>query len=37
VLGIRERARTLGGDARIERQASGGTLVEVVIPVARYR
>ena len=37
VLGIRERARTLGGDARIERLASGGTLVEIVIPLARYR
>ncbi len=37
VLGIRERARTLGGSARFERLAGGGTLVEVVIPVARYR
>jgi len=37
VLGIRERARTLGGDARIERLESGGTLVEIVIPGARYR
>jgi signal transduction histidine kinase len=37
VLGIRERARTLGGNARIERLASGGTQVEIVIPLARYR
>ena len=37
VLGIRERAYTLGGTARIERIESGGTLVEIVIPVARYR
>jgi len=37
VLGIRERARTLGADARIERTAPSGTLVEVTVPVARYR
>jgi signal transduction histidine kinase len=37
VLGIRERAYTLGGSARIERVATGGTLVEVVIPVSRFR
>ena len=37
VLGIRERAYSLGGTARIERIESGGTLVEIVIPVARYR
>lgn len=37
VLGIRERAYTLGGTARIERIETGGTLVEIVIPVARYR
>lgn len=37
LLGIRERARTLGGDARIERLEEGGTLVEIVIPAARYR
>jgi signal transduction histidine kinase len=37
LLGIRERAHTLGGTARIERLATGGTLVEVAIPVARYR
>ncbi|HXF65135.1 MAG TPA: PAS domain S-box protein [Burkholderiales bacterium] len=37
LLGIRERARTLGGDARIARLEEGGTLVEIVIPAARYR
>ena len=37
ILGIRERAYTLGGSARFERLAKGGTLVEIVIPVARYR
>ena len=37
ILGIRERAFTLGGAARVERAAGGGTLVEIVIPVARYR
>jgi signal transduction histidine kinase len=37
VLGIRERAYTLGGTARIERIETGGTLVEIVVPVARYR
>ena len=37
VLGIRERAQTLGGHARIDRLEAGGTLVEVVIPAARYR
>lgn len=37
VLGIRERAHTLGGSARVERLATGGTLVEIVIPVTRYR
>jgi two-component system sensor kinase len=37
ILGIRERAHTLGGTARFERLAEGGTLVEIVIPVARYR
>ncbi len=37
VLGIRERAHTLGGAARIVRLESGGTLVEIMIPVARYR
>jgi signal transduction histidine kinase len=37
ILGIRERAYTLGGVARIESRPGGGTVVEVVIPVARYR
>jgi hypothetical protein len=37
VMGIRERAHTLGGRARIERLATGGTRVEIVIPIARYR
>lgn len=37
ILGIRERAYTLGGAARIDSRPGGGTLVEVVIPVARYR
>jgi len=37
VMGIRERAYTLGGAARIERHPGGGTVVEVVIPIARYR
>jgi PAS domain S-box-containing protein len=37
VLGIRERAYTLGGTVRIERVETGGTLVEIVIPAARYR
>ncbi len=37
VLGIRERAHTLGGTARIVRLETGGMLVEVAIPVARYR
>lgn len=36
VLGMRERAHTLGGRARIERLATGGTLVEIVIPYERY-
>jgi len=37
ILGIRERAQTLGGTARFERIAEGGMLVEIVIPVARYQ
>jgi PAS domain S-box-containing protein len=36
VLGMRERAHTLGGRARIERLATGGTVVEIVIPYERY-
>jgi len=37
VLGIRERAHALGGGATIERLESGGTLVEIRVPVAPYR
>jgi two-component system sensor kinase len=37
IMGIQERAHTLGGKARITRIDTGGTLVEIVIPVARYR
>ncbi len=37
VLGIRERAYTLGGAARIESHPGGGTTVEVIIPAKRYR
>jgi PAS domain S-box-containing protein len=37
VLGIQERAHTLGGRVSITRVQAGGTLVEIVIPVARYR
>ena len=37
ILGIRERAHTLGGTARFERIAEGGMLVEIAIPVARYQ
>jgi len=36
VLGMRERAHTLGGRARIVRLETGGTLVEIVIPYERY-
>jgi PAS domain S-box-containing protein len=36
VLGIRERAYTLGGGARIERAEGGGTLVEITIPMTRF-
>jgi PAS domain S-box-containing protein len=37
ILGIRERAVTLGGAARIERRPEGGMLVEVSIPIDRYQ
>lgn len=37
LLGIRERAQTLGGTASIFSPADGGTVVEIVIPVASYR
>ena len=36
VLGIRERAQTLGGNARIYSPPEGGTVVEIAIPFARY-
>jgi PAS domain S-box-containing protein len=37
LLGMRERAQTLGGSARIYSPPGGGTIVEVTVPVARYR
>jgi PAS domain S-box-containing protein len=37
IIGIRERAQTLGGSARIYSPATGGTVVEITIPVERYR
>lgn len=37
LLGIKERARTLGGRAQIHSPAEGGTIVEIAIPAARYR
>jgi len=37
ILGIRERAQTLGGDARIFSPPEGGTVVEVSIPLERFR
>ena len=36
LIGIRERAQTLGGSARVAR-LERGTLVEITIPAARYR
>jgi PAS domain S-box-containing protein len=33
VLGIRERAQTLGGNARVYRAREGGTIVEITIPM----
>jgi PAS domain S-box-containing protein len=36
LLGIRERAQTLGGEARIFSPPEGGTVVEISIPLARY-
>ena len=33
VLGIRERTRTLGGEARIYSPKEGGTIVEIEIPL----
>jgi PAS domain S-box-containing protein len=37
ILGIRERAHTLGGRSRVVPLDAGGTLVEIVVPMARYR
>jgi PAS domain S-box-containing protein len=37
ILGIRERAQTLGGRAEIYSPPAGGTTVEIVIPAARFR
>ena len=37
LLGIKERARTLGGEAEIHTAREGGAIVEIRIPVARYR
>jgi two-component system sensor histidine kinase UhpB len=37
VLGIRERAQTLGGGARIYRPPEGGTVVDISIPLGRFR
>jgi PAS domain S-box-containing protein len=37
LLGMKERAQTLGGDAVITTPADGGTLVQVTIPLARYQ
>jgi len=33
---IRERARTLGGEARIYSPDGGGTVVDIDVPVGRY-
>ena len=37
LLGIRERAQTLGGTAEIASPSEGGTVVAISIPLARYR
>ncbi len=37
ILGIKERARTLGGGADIYSPRKGGTVVEVKVPVSQYR
>jgi PAS domain S-box-containing protein len=37
LLGIRERARTLGGSARIHSPPEGGTVVEIEVPVGEER
>ena len=36
VLGIRERAKTLGGSARIYSPEAGGTIVEIEVPLKAY-
>ena len=36
LLGIRERARTLGGEARIYSPPEGGTVVEIRVPLQAY-
>jgi signal transduction histidine kinase len=36
LLGIRERARTLGGEARIYSPPEGGTVVQIGVPLARH-
>jgi two-component system sensor kinase len=37
ILGIKERARTLGGGADIYSPGEGGTTVEIKVPVKQYR
>jgi two-component system sensor kinase len=37
ILGIKERARTLGGGADIYSPREGGTVVEIKVPVKQYR
>jgi signal transduction histidine kinase len=37
LLGIKERAQTLGGSAQIYSPPEGGTIVAIDVPVARYR
>jgi len=37
ILGIKERARTLGGSAEIYSPRAGGTVVEIRVPVQQYR
>jgi len=37
LLGIKERARTLGGEAEIYSTREGGTVMEVRVPVNQYR
>ncbi len=37
ILGIKERAQTLGGRAEIFSPPEGGTVVEILVPAAHYR